>query len=82
MPLLGKYTKFASVDDKFAASERMRAVDPSAGSVYARSTVHADTAVAEAAAEAAAAAPAPRKLTRLRREASPATPAVGDPADE
>ena len=82
VPLLAKYSKFASVDDKFAASERVRAVDPSAGSVYARSTVHADTAVAEAAAEAAAAAPAPRKLTRLRREESPVTPATGDDAAE
>ncbi len=82
VPLLAKYSKFASVDDKFAASERVRAVDPSAGGVYARSTVHGLAESAEPAADAASAAPAPRKLTRLRREESPAAPAAGEAATE
>jgi myo-inositol-1(or 4)-monophosphatase len=83
VPLLAKYSKFASVDDKLAASERVRAVDPSAGSVYARSTVHGLSQETEAPSEAAAAAPAPRRLTRLRREEStPAAPAAGDAAAE
>ena len=81
VPLLAKYSKFAGIDDKLRASDRMRAVDPSAqaGDTYARSTIEA-TPTPPAADEAAAeAAPAPRKLTRIRREA-PVTPAEGDAA--
>jgi myo-inositol-1(or 4)-monophosphatase len=79
VPLLAKYSKFASVDDKFAASERVREVDPSAGSVYARSTVPGASTEAGAPADAQAATmPAPRKLTRLRREESPVQPAARD----
>jgi myo-inositol-1(or 4)-monophosphatase len=79
VPILAKYSKFAGVDDKLRASDRVRAVDPSAhpGDVYARSTVVGAQADAEAPADTAAAAPAPRKLTRLRREA-PVGPAEGD----
>lgn len=78
VPILGKYSKFASVDDKLRASDRVRAVDPSAhpGDVYARSTVVGAQTDAEAPADTAA-APAPRKLTRLRRE-SPVGPALDD----
>src|SRR5690606_20725681 len=43
VPLLGKYSKFAGVEDKMRARERIRAVDPSAqrADVYARSTAEA-----------------------------------------
>ena len=79
VPILSKYSKFAGVDDKLAATERIRSVDPSrrsagggddSGDIYARSTVGLGTeeAVAEGAAEAPAPAPAaPRKLTRVKR---------------
>ena len=90
--ILSKYSKFAGVDDKLRASERLHAVAAPGGAEgeptpdrYARSTVAAlaaDTDT-EAAGEApAAAAPArPRKLTRVRREA-PEVPAEGQPAAE
>ena len=73
----------------------MRAVDPSsqAGDTYARSTIDAMAAPANGddTAPAAEAAPAPRKLTRIRRDAPAAaaaaeaptplaTPAEGDSA--
>ncbi|MBU1360472.1 MAG: inositol monophosphatase [Gammaproteobacteria bacterium] len=82
VPILGKYSKFAGVDDKLRASDRVRAVDPSApaGSAYARSSIGVDSAQVAAAAEAAeapAAAPVQRKLTRVRRT-EPASPTEGD----
>lgn len=82
VPLLAKYSKFASLDDKLRASDRVRAVDPtaSAGDTYARSTVDLATAsqdAEETASSAADKAPTQRKLTRIRREA-PAAPAEGD----
>ncbi len=63
VPLLAKYSKFAGVDDKLLASERIRAVDPShdAQTPYARSTIGLD---AQAAADGDAAA-------RRRRPRSP-----------
>jgi myo-inositol-1(or 4)-monophosphatase len=77
VPLLAKYSKFANVDDKLRASDRVRAVSastkPNADAsvdLYARSTVaeFVDE-PAEGQAPAVAAAPAaPRKLTRIRRE--------------
>ena len=83
VPLLAKYSKFAGVDDKLLASERICAVDPShdAQTSYARSTIGLD-APAERAGEAVAAAPkpeaaAPRTLTRVRRNVA----APVDPAD-
>jgi len=79
VPLLAKYSKFAGLDDKLRASDRMRAVDPSAqgGDTYARSTIDATPAAASDAEPAAETAPAPRKLTRIRRD-NPVTPAEGD----
>jgi myo-inositol-1(or 4)-monophosphatase len=79
VPILAKYSKFAGVDDKLRASDRMRAVDPSAhpSDVYARSTIEDASPEPDAAGDAAPAAPAPRKLTRIRRE-TPAAPAEGD----
>jgi len=82
VPLLAKYSKFAGLDDKLRASDRMRAVDPShGGDTYARSTIDLTPAAAPDAEPAAAAdaAPAPRKLTRIRRE-TPVAPAEGDAA--
>jgi myo-inositol-1(or 4)-monophosphatase len=86
VPLLAKYSKFANVDDKLRASDRVRAVSASTKSnpeeasadLYARSTVvdFADES-AEGSAPAVAAPPAPRKLTRIRRDA----PAAGGPAE-
>jgi myo-inositol-1(or 4)-monophosphatase len=82
VPLLAKYSKFANMDDKLRASDRVRAVSASTKSnaddasvdLYARSTVadFADEQAEGAAAPAPAPAPAPRKLTRVRRDA-PAT---------
>ena len=79
VPLLAKYSKFASVDDKLRASDRVRAVDPSASAAdtYARSTVDMGSDTEEAAETPVEKAPVQRKLTRIRREA-PATPAEGD----
>ena len=79
VPLLAKYSKFASVDDKLRASDRVRAVDPSASAAdtYARSTVDMGSDTEEAAEPPVEKAPVQRKLTRIRREA-PATPAEGD----
>ena len=59
----------------------MRAVDPSAqgGDTYARSTIDATPAAAPETEPVADAAPAPRKLTRIRREV-PVAPAEGDAA--
>ncbi len=78
--LLGKYSKFAGVDDKLRASDRVRAVDPSdaVGSsnpeLHTRSTVFDPTqAEADTAAPTALSA-APRKLTRLRRQAPAVAP--------
>jgi len=80
VPLLAKYSKFAGIDDKMRASDRVRAVSAAARpgadesvDLYARSTVTDLTAApldGEAPAPAAApAAPVPRKLTRVRRDA-------------
>ena len=90
MPLLAKYSKFANVDDKLRASDRVRAVSASTKSnaadasvdLYARSTVadFADEATEGDKAPAVAAAPAPRKLTRIRRDA-PGTPGTGSPSE-
>jgi len=87
VPLLAKYSKFAGVEDKLMASERIRTVDPTedASSIYARSSIGlvTESAEAEAAAvaaqadEAKAAEPKPRTLTRIRR----ADAAPQDPAD-
>ncbi|WP_038206225.1 inositol monophosphatase family protein [Xenophilus azovorans] len=77
VPLLGKYSKFAGVDDKLAATERMRAVDPSrqggGADVYARSTVglREEASAAEAEAPAAPAEPQ-RPARRLIRAPRPA----------
>ena len=68
MPLLAKYSKFAGVDDKLRASDRMRSIDP-AQDTYARSTVGVQQPAAEAEAEPAPVAAAPRKLTRVRPQA-------------
>jgi myo-inositol-1(or 4)-monophosphatase len=88
VPLLAKYSKFANVDDKLRASDRVRAVSASAKASagnaddstdpYARSTVvgFADEAADAEAPAAPVAPPAPRKLTRVRREA----PANGTPS--
>ena len=68
VPLLAKYSKFASVDDKLRASDRIRAVDASLEAVTDGATQ----------AEALdAAAPATRTLTRPRHN----TPAPADPAE-
>lgn len=83
VPILSKYSKFAGVDAKLAASERIRATDPTrqtAGGgddVYARSTVELSQPTPEAqAAPAPASAPAPaRKMIRAKRPAE--TPAAG-----
>jgi myo-inositol-1(or 4)-monophosphatase len=82
VPLLAKYSKFAGLDDKLRASDRIRAVDPTASKahIYARSTVelstpeHTDEAPPE---PAGGAAPPQRKLTRVRRD-TPAAPEEGD----
>jgi myo-inositol-1(or 4)-monophosphatase len=65
VPLLAKYSKFAGVDDKLRASDRIRAVDPSRPSAGAG----ADAGDAPAPAEATP-RPRPRKLTRVRRDAT------------
>ncbi|WP_208509205.1 inositol monophosphatase family protein [Variovorax paradoxus] len=89
VPLLAKYSKFASVDDKLRASDRVRAIAAASkpqtegsADIYARSTV-TEMGPAEddqnAEAPAATAAPAKRKLTRIRRDAPAATgPFEGD----
>ena len=83
VPLLAKYSKFANVDDKLRASERVREVDPSAqpGEAYARSTIGMASQPAHEAPPSDAGnpslVPAPRKLTRIRRE-TPAEPVEGD----
>ncbi|MDQ7955108.1 MAG: inositol monophosphatase family protein [Pseudomonadota bacterium] len=83
VPILGKYSKFAGVDAKLAASERIRATDPTrqtAGGgddVYARSTVELSQPTSEAQ-PAAAPAPAPapaRKMIRAKRPTE--APAAG-----
>ena len=92
VPLLSKYSKFAGVDEKMRASDRMRAVasssraesDPSAdtsGDLYARSTVglHESDAGDAEAAPAPAAAPAPRRLTRVKREPGAPAPEAAAP---
>ena len=85
VPLLAKYSKFAGVDDKLRASDRIRAVDPSARQRHstpaARSTCSSPMAADGRSRAAAAAAPAPRKLTRVRRD-TPVAPAEGDAAAE
>ncbi|MGI4776823.1 MAG: inositol monophosphatase family protein [Janthinobacterium lividum] len=88
VPLIAKYSKFAGVDDKLRASDRVRAVassaraesDPSADTatdLYARTTSSdvLDTPVDEVA-DAAPARPAPRKLTRIRRDLPDAGPSL------
>lgn len=83
VPILGKYSKFAGVDAKLAASERIRATDPTrqtAGGgddVYARSTVELSQPTSEAqAAPTPASAPAPaRKMIRAKRPTE--APAAG-----
>jgi len=87
VPLLAKYSKFAGIDDKMRASDRVRAVSAAARpgadesvDLYARSTVTELTAApldGEAPAPAAAVAPVSRKLTRIRRDA----PADGSPSE-
>ena len=87
VPLLAKYSKFASVDDKLRASDRVRAVDPSA----------AGTATSMRAAPSTPTPTPPTRPTaaRSRRSAGAAqahppraakrpapTPAEGDPAAE
>ncbi|CAN5610463.1 inositol monophosphatase family protein [soil metagenome] len=87
VPLLDKYSKFAGLDDKMRASDRARAVAASnlpeaeaSADIYARSTGTGMEADAETSANEAAApaAPAPRKLTRIRRDAPPAAPNGND----
>jgi myo-inositol-1(or 4)-monophosphatase len=88
VPLLAKYSKFAGIDDKMRASDRVRAVSAAARpgadesvDLYARSTVTELTAApldGEAPAPVAApSAPVSRKLTRIRRD----TPADGSPSE-
>jgi myo-inositol-1(or 4)-monophosphatase len=84
VPLLAKYSKFAGLEDKLSASERIRTVDPTedASSIYARSSIgvaESDEAQSNAAqAEAAKPAePKARTLTRIRRPDE----APRDPAD-
>ncbi len=90
VPLLNKYSKFAGVDEKMRASDRARAVDPSAtaGDHYARSTIDMASdagdvsAVAPAVAADAGVAPvAQRKLTRIRRDVAPVPPAAAAEGD-
>ena len=78
VPILHKYSKFAGVDAKLAATERVRAVAPSPRQaprsvddpdLYARSTVGLHEEAAEAD-DAPAPTPAPRKLIRARRPAA------------
>ena len=88
VPLLAKYSKFAGVDDKMRASDRVRQVAASANpdadasvDLYARTTtsgLDADVADEQASAPAA---PVSRKLTRIKRDAPGAAiaPADGDP---
>jgi myo-inositol-1(or 4)-monophosphatase len=85
VPLLAKYSKFAGVDDKLSASDRIRAVSGDSAraagdsqgadvDIYARSTVTLQQPggeAGEAQEQQAASAPATRKLTRAR----PAVPA-------
>jgi myo-inositol-1(or 4)-monophosphatase len=95
VPLLAKYSKFANVDDKLRASDRVRAVsastksnaDDASADLYARSTVvdFADEAAEGATPATAEAKPAPRKLTRVRRDApangaSPQSPQSSQPS--
>jgi len=84
VPLLAKYSKFAGVEEKLRASDRVRAIsaDANGTDLYARSTVdlqQPDT-DAEADAQAAPASPKPatRKLTRVRPDAA----APADPLDK
>ena len=93
VPLLSQYSKFAGLDAKMRASDRARAVsasispdaDASATDIYTRSTIAADEEVASDVAAAPAAAPAPRKLTRIRRDlpadSAAVPPAEGDPTE-
>ncbi|MBS0427203.1 MAG: inositol monophosphatase [Proteobacteria bacterium] len=87
VPILSKYSKFAGVDAKLAASERIRATDPTrqtaggSDDVYARSTVELSQPAPEAqAAPSPAPAQAPaRKMIRAKRPVE--TPAAsGDAA--
>jgi myo-inositol-1(or 4)-monophosphatase len=82
VPLLSKYSKFAGVDAKLEASERIRRMDPSQ-SLYARSTVglqtgqssdNADAQGAHDQAEQPAKPAAARKLSRVRTPAAPPKP--------
>ena len=78
VPILHKYSKFAGVDAKLAATERVRAIDPSRkaaslddADLYARSTVGLnDTATEDKPEAAAPAEPKPRKLMRAKRPAA------------
>ena len=93
VPLLSQYSKFAGLDAKMRASDRARAVsasiapdaDASSADIYARSTIAADEASATDEPTAPAAAPAPRKLTRIRRDpaadGAAVPPAEGDAAE-
>ena len=88
VPLLSKYSKFAGVDDKMRASDRVRAVSAAANpdadeavDLYARSTVadFESSGSDGVAVEPEAVAPAPRKLTRIKRDVAAAP--SNDPAD-
>ncbi|RYZ13289.1 MAG: inositol monophosphatase [Comamonadaceae bacterium] len=81
VPLLAKYSKFASVDDKMRASDRMRSLDPSIDPM-ARTTRQATEPTSDdAPSDAAPATPAPsRKLTRIRKPAE-AAPVGAQPAE-
>jgi myo-inositol-1(or 4)-monophosphatase len=85
VPILSKYSKFAGVDAKLAASERIRATDPTrqaAGGgddVYARSTVELSQPTPEAQAPAPAPAPA-RKMIRAKRPTEAPAAGGGDTA--
>jgi myo-inositol-1(or 4)-monophosphatase len=83
VPILSKYSKFAGVDAKLAASERIRATDPtrqaSSGGgddVYARSTVELGQPTPDTESSPASSAPAPaRKMIRAKRPTD--APAAG-----
>jgi myo-inositol-1(or 4)-monophosphatase len=88
VPLLAKYSKFAGVDDKMRASDRVRQVAASANpeadasvDLYARTTTSGLEAETADENTAAPVAPAPRKLSRIKRDApgSAARAADGDP---
>ena len=76
VPLLHKYSKFADVDAKLRASDRVRAMDPSID-VMARTTSLADDEAPGAEVADGAVAPASRKLTRIKRAPAVAADAVG-----